>query len=288
VQVAAEPDEAAGELEEAEVVLGLLLVADEEAAALGEPGQRPLDHPPPSLVPLGSRRALVADGGDVWDVVPVDAGVPADGVVVALVGAEVLGEVGLGCGALQDDGVDGRGEELRIRDVRPDHGDGQRAAVGLDQEALLHAGLGPISGVGAHEVPPKRAFRSAPSAACHSQSQPPRSSHASCTTAQIRSKTPRSIQRWSVRWTELSSGYSFGSRFHWQPLRTRKMIASNAPRWSIRFGPRFGGSCSDRIGSTTSYSSSRVRQIGGSGARAFFGLSIMRPPIQDDARLMPV
>ena len=41
---------------------GLLLVADEEAATLGEPGQRPFDHPPPRLVPLGSGWALVADG----------------------------------------------------------------------------------------------------------------------------------------------------------------------------------------------------------------------------------
>jgi hypothetical protein len=43
MQVATEPDEAAGQLEEPEIVRGLLLVADEEAATFGEPGQCPLD-----------------------------------------------------------------------------------------------------------------------------------------------------------------------------------------------------------------------------------------------------
>jgi hypothetical protein len=65
------------------------------------------------------------------------------------------------------------------------------------------------------------------------------------------------------------------------------MIASSAARWSIRYGPRFGGSSSTKIGSTSVHSSSGVRQIGGSGARSFFGLPIVHPPTQDDARLMP-
>jgi hypothetical protein len=66
------------------------------------------------------------------------------------------------------------------------------------------------------------------------------------------------------------------------------MIASSAARGSIRFGPRFGGSCSARIGSTTFHSSSGVRQIGGNGARIFFGLPIAAPPTQGAACLMPV
>jgi len=99
---------------------------------------------------------------------------------------------------------------------------------------------------------------------------------------------PRFTQRWNVRWTELSSGYSFGSRFHWQPLRIRKMTASSAARWSIRFGPCFGGSCSARIGSIIAHNSSGASQIVGSGSRSFFGLPIAVPPTQGAARLMPV
>ena len=126
------------------------------------------------------------------------------------------------------------------------------------------------------------------SAACHSQSQPPKSSQASWTSAQIRSKIPSFTQRWNVRWTELSSGYSLGSRFHWQPLRIRKMTASSAARWSIRFGPRFGGSCSARIGAIIAHSSSGASQIVGSGSRSFFGLPMDVPPTQGSADLMPV
>ena len=120
-----------------------------------------------------------------------------------------------------------------------------------------------------------RALPRHPSAACHSQSTPPRSSQRSSSTAQIRSKTPRSIQRWKVRWTELSSGYSFGSQFHWQPVRSRKMTASNTPRWSTRLRPiRGAGSQPSRIGSMIAHSSSETRQIGGNGFRSFLGLPI--------------
>ena len=126
------------------------------------------------------------------------------------------------------------------------------------------------------------------SAACHSQLQPPRSSHAPWTVAQMRSKIPNPTHRWNVRWTELSSGYSFGSRFHWHPLRILKITASSARRWSIRFGPRFGGSFSARIGSIIAHSSSGASQIGGSGSRSFFGLPIAPPPAEGAAHVVPV
>src|SRR5215208_790852 len=62
------------------------------------------------------------------------------------------------------------------------------------------------------------------------------------------------------------------------------MIASKAARGLIRFGPRFGGSCSARIGSITAHNSSEASQIGGSGSRSFFGLPIM-PPTGEAHRL---
>jgi hypothetical protein len=88
-QVASEPDEVAGELEEAEVVVGLVLVEDEQAPKLREPSQRPLDHTRAGLVPLWAVRALVADGDDVRDVVAIDALAPAGRDVAALVEAKV-------------------------------------------------------------------------------------------------------------------------------------------------------------------------------------------------------
>jgi len=55
--------------------------------------------------------------------------------------------------ALEDDGLNGRRKELGVRDVRPGHHHRERAAVGLDQEGPLHAGLGAVGRVRADEVP---------------------------------------------------------------------------------------------------------------------------------------
>src|SRR5581483_12206110 len=86
--------------------------------------------------------------GDVREVVMVDAGAPAGVVVEALVEAEMLLEVGLRLGSLQGDRLDGLRQQLGIRHVGPGDHDRQRPAIGLDQQALLHARLASISGVG--------------------------------------------------------------------------------------------------------------------------------------------
>ncbi len=121
------------------------------------------------------------------------------------------------------------------------HHHGERSPVGLHQDAALHALLCPIGGVGVRKVPPKRALPIAPSAACHSHSTPPNSSHSSTRAAQIRSKTPSPTHRWNARCTEESSGNSFGSRFHWQPVRSLKTTASRTARRSTRGRPIFLG-----------------------------------------------
>ena len=107
--------------------------------------------------------------------------------------------------------------------------------------------------------------------------------------AQIRSRTPSSIHRWKARWTLESSGNSLGRRFHWQPVRKRKMTASKTARWSTLGRPVFfGGSCSLRIGSIFSHSSSGTRQIVGmgfsSGERSTIGASYSQglPPMIPD------
>jgi hypothetical protein len=152
--------------------------------------------------------------------------------------------------------------EFLVVSPRPD--DRKWAAVGLDQESPLHPVLARVGGVSAYGVPLKRVLPIALSAACHSQSTPPNSSHSSTMAAQTRSKTPRPAQCWKVRCTELSSGNSLGRRFHWQPLLSLKMIASKV-RWSMRERPvYFGGSCSLSISSIFSHSSSGTRQIAGS------------------------
>src|SRR4051794_32338369 len=136
-----------------------------------------------------------------------------------------------GLGPLDDERVKGGGKELVVAHVRSSHNQRKWPAIGLDQEASLHAVLAPVGGIRTDEVPPKRALPIAPSAACHSQFTPPNSSHSSTSAAQIRSSTPSSTHRWKARCTVDSSGNSLGRRFHWQPVRKRKITASKTARW---------------------------------------------------------
>ena len=60
----------------------------------------------------------------------------------------------------------------------------------------------------------------------------------------------------------LSSPSSFGNRFHWHPLRSRKMMPLSICRGSERLRPRaLGGSSSRMIGSIRSQSSSGTSQM---------------------------
>ena len=71
----------------------------------------------------------------------------------------------------------------------------QWAALSFHKQAPLAASLAAIRWVGSNQVPPKRALPMAPSAACHSQSTPPNSSHCSTKALHIRRKTPSSTHR---------------------------------------------------------------------------------------------
>ena len=81
----------------------------------------------------------------------------------------------------------------------------------------------------------------------------------------MRPITPFLHQRWNQRCMVESSPNSRGRRFHWHPDRIRKMIPSNAARWSIRSGPKGdGGSSSASTASTFPHSTSSACQIVGS------------------------
>jgi hypothetical protein len=68
----------------------------------------------------------------VRKVAAVDARTPTGLVVVPLVQAQVLGPLRFRLRALHDQRVNGRGDQLGVRDVGPGDHDGQRAAVLLD------------------------------------------------------------------------------------------------------------------------------------------------------------
>ena len=144
----------------------------------------------------------------------IDGGLPAGRGVVAGIKGEVLRPVGLGLRTLQHQRLNGRVQELVIRDIGASDHHRKRAAMALDQEGALHATLRAVGRVRPDMAPPFRALPIAPSAACHPHSTPSRSSHRSIRTAQSCSNTPACFQRWNARWTVLSSGYSAGNRFH--------------------------------------------------------------------------
>lgn len=85
------PQQGAGELNESEMIEPVLVVADEERAALRQPGQRAFHDPTSRFVFLVSASGgLFADAANVRNVLMLGDGGVAGRIVVALVQAQVL------------------------------------------------------------------------------------------------------------------------------------------------------------------------------------------------------
>ena len=89
--IASIPDQCAGQLQESEVVFRLLVVANKNAAALAQPGERSFHDPAARLASTASTAArLLADGADVRRVVVLGCGFATGGIIVALVQKQML------------------------------------------------------------------------------------------------------------------------------------------------------------------------------------------------------
>src|SRR5215217_9296727 len=117
----------------------------------------------------------LADLADVRDVAPLFDDLPRWRFVVALVRAQVLITRRLfgGCGPFDHDGIERGLQQLEVGHVRSGYHHRKRTAIGLDQQGAFEPVFGSVGGIGAYEIPPKRALPMAPSAACHSKSTPP-------------------------------------------------------------------------------------------------------------------
>ena len=126
---AAVPEQSAGELNEAAVVHGLLVVADQDRPALLQPGEGALDDPAAGGVCLLACLVefLLTDPADVRDVAAALGRCPPGRVVVGLVEAEVL-LVDARIRPLNDDRLDRGGEQLRVVDVGAVELEPERAA----------------------------------------------------------------------------------------------------------------------------------------------------------------
>src|SRR5215218_4984621 len=193
------PQQDTGHLDQPQVVGGLLLVTDQDGPTLREPAQSSLHYPAPRRITfLSCRILLLADGPDVRGVAVALHHLPSWLLIVALVQAQVLRSLLGGFGTLHHDRFYGVLKQLEVCYVGSGYHHRKRTAIGLDQDRAFDAHLGSIRGIGAYLVPPKRALPIAPSAACHSKSTPPSSSHSSTNSAQMRSRTPSSTHRWKV------------------------------------------------------------------------------------------
>ncbi len=155
------------------------------------------------LDPSASRMLLVfflveflfADSANVRSVFVLPGRLVARRIVVAFVQAKML-RFGLGrTRPLYDHGFQRSVQQFGVVNVCAGHDDRQRAALPLYQQAAFYAVFRTIRRVRADIIPPKRALPIAASAACHSQSTSPNSSHMLTIADQMRSINPNLTQR---------------------------------------------------------------------------------------------
>src|SRR5262245_44747601 len=138
---------------------------------------------------------LLTDLTYVRNILMVRGRLAAAWVVVPFIQTEMLRRLGCGFRPLHDNGIERIRQQLGVVNICTGNDDGQRAAIGFDQNAALHAVFRTIRGVRTDIVPPKRALPMALSAACHLQSTPRSSSQRSIKVTHNRSSTPSRSQR---------------------------------------------------------------------------------------------
>src|SRR5215211_4856600 len=267
-------DEDRGELDEAEVVIALVLPAGQETAEAVEPAVADLDHPAPWRVAVrvarrGQRLRRARLGRDVRGVATTDRRFPAGVVVVAAVERYVR----LDCrGPRHQDRIEQLGEFLHVGAVGPGHQAGNRDAFRLGQEVAFGAGFGAVGGVGAGGVRltrppflPNGAFTMHPSAASQLQSSPISASYSASRTAHACASFSVATHSLNRSWTVDFGPNSRGNAAHWLPVRANQISPSKIVRSSRRGRPGFLRTFSlFRIGSSLAQRVSSTRQIVGS------------------------
>ena len=133
--------------------VGPSLVADSEAAKLGEPGQRPLDHP---SVPSQALAALDPAPGDA--VLDATAGerLATAAVIVGFVGVQLRGTLARSSPALADgrDGIHDRLQHPAVMHVGARQRQREGDALRIGEDVTLRAGLASIGRVRARRRAP--------------------------------------------------------------------------------------------------------------------------------------
>src|SRR5512143_2556564 len=134
----------------------MLIVTDQDRPALRQPRRGSLHHPATGLA--AARATLwppvLTDRADVADVAALLDHLMPGRVVAPLVPAQVLLDLPR-VGPLDDDRLHRRLQELHVGHIGPGADHPERAAVALDQQALLGARLAPVGGGLARLFPPE-------------------------------------------------------------------------------------------------------------------------------------
>src|SRR5262245_22830409 len=152
------PEQAAGQLHQSQVVKVMLVVTYQDRSAFRQPGQRPLHYPAPRLVPplAGPGRCLFfADATDVPGVARRRDRRVTGRIIVRLVQAQMLRTLGCRLRPLDDDGLDGGPEQLRVVAVGTLDHQPQGPALLVNQYTAFGAVFAAVRGIFAHLFSPR-------------------------------------------------------------------------------------------------------------------------------------
>ncbi len=150
------PKQAAAQLDQPQVVAGLLGVTNQNRPTLAHPAQRPLHDPPAGGKPLTLLliEFFLTNPSNVRNIICLSRHPASGGIVIALVQAQVLRCILCRLGPIYNDRLNGLPEPFGIVDIGGRHDHPQRTAVGLDDHTTFGAIFRTIRGVGTDIIPP--------------------------------------------------------------------------------------------------------------------------------------
>ena len=243
--------------------VGSSLVADEEAAETGEPGEGSLDHP---AVPAEALAGVEAASGDAGDDAALVTGPAAAWKIVGLVSVQLARSSAGPTPALADrrHRVEHRLQHSAVVDVGRGQDNGEGNAAGIDEQVALAARPAAIGRVRAGAFAPLFAGTLAASSEHRRQSialaRPSRSSRTRCSRAQ----TPACCQSRTRRQQVMPEPQpiSRGSISQGRPDRSTNRMPVSTARSGSRGRPPFGrGGGGGNKGSSSAHKASGSRGL---------------------------
>ena len=144
-------------MEQAEVVGGFLLPADEDAPEAVHPAMRTFHHPPPCLKPqlLFQRLGFISPRTDMGGKAKLCQQPPDLLIVIAFVEAHPLGGLDGRIGPFDGDALNRLTRQLEVIAIGPRDGEANGHAVAIGEQAALRADFAAVGRVLPHLFPPQ-------------------------------------------------------------------------------------------------------------------------------------